>query len=161
MSFIALTDGGWVDGREENTLKNLPDLFGPGVVSVGIDDLGRTVRAAQNAYCIAEDVELFSELLTGESDTMIVAKVVLDGFLAFFAENHYELGEDYGYIVVAGKFEEYAEDQFERMHNVDLAAWPYNHIDWHGAAEQLKDDYAKYVICKRDGGYVYEFYHHK
>jgi hypothetical protein len=45
-------------------------------------------------------------------------------------------------LVNDGYFTRYAEQLAEDVCSVDPnAAWPYNHINWESAAEQLKDDY--------------------
>ena len=64
---------------------------------------------------------------------------------------------DHGETFIADSyFEEYAEELAEDICGkaVREAEWPFNHIDWEAAAEQLKQDYTSYELPGNGGNTV-------
>jgi hypothetical protein len=75
-----------------------------------------------------------------------------DEFMALksFVDSAKDYGDwDHGETFIADSyFEEYAEDLAEDICGKAFreAEWPFNHIDWEAAADQLKQDYTSYEV---------------
>lgn len=44
-------------------------------------------------------------------------------------------------LVAGDYFEEFAREETDSIHGVDVTGWPFNHIDWEAAAAALEEDY--------------------
>lgn len=67
------------------------------------------------------------------------------------ADQLQELGDDYGAALIRGTYWlDYVKDYAEEMSSGGTErppAWPYNHIDWQAAADELGQDYSEVTLA--------------
>ena len=80
---------------------------------------------------MSEDDYRFTEAELDEFDALIE-------FIDYMGEDEAENGID---CIRDTHFTEYVRDESEYYQDYDTEAWPFRHIDWDAAAEELKTDY--------------------
>lgn len=104
-----------------------------------------------NTFDIHDKIELFEELESLEERAISEQEEfdLLSGFLESVKDQGGdELWRGSWYpltFIDEDDFEDFAREEAEDLHGVShtkIGDWPFNHIDWKGAAEALKADYS-------------------
>ena len=123
----------------------------------------RQCELQEELEALKDDVEEARELITEEledEDPEIVERVeeaekALSEWQAEYQEEldglntlESEIGREWMHgetLIPEDDFEEYAEDTAADMYGSQItdAAWPFSHIDWEAAADDLKQDYSE------------------
>lgn len=121
-------------------IEELEDLLQQSLDTLGIENLADyegTEGKEDPAYFEAEDVN--EELQAWED---------------FLSEIESYVGSEDEWLIPEEDFEDYAREMASDLYGVDLDTWPFWHIDWDDAADDLKQDFAEVTSPEGDAYYV-------